>query len=82
MEDNGLAPANGPVIVTGASGGVGGLAIDMQQQAGGRRVPAKDQQVPALAIAGAHAQRKARHQCRQPVKATAFGVYIMFFGFF
>ncbi|WP_374260297.1 oxidoreductase [Zoogloea sp.] len=29
MEDNGLAPANGPVIVTGASGGVGGLAIDM-----------------------------------------------------
>ncbi|ENO93118.1 YhdH/YhfP family quinone oxidoreductase [Thauera sp. 28] len=29
MEDNGLAPANGPVIVTGATGGVGGLAIDM-----------------------------------------------------
>src|SRR5574343_1744319 len=29
MEDNGLKPENGPVIVTGASGGVGGLAIDM-----------------------------------------------------
>ena len=29
MEDNGLRPENGPVIVTGASGGVGGLAIDM-----------------------------------------------------
>ncbi len=29
MEDNGLTPANGPVIVTGASGGVGALAIDM-----------------------------------------------------
>ena len=29
MEENGLAPANGPVIVTGASGGVGCLAIDM-----------------------------------------------------
>ena len=29
MEENGLAPANGPVIVTGASGGVGGLAVDM-----------------------------------------------------
>ncbi len=29
MEDNGLAPANGPVIVTGATGGVGSLAIDM-----------------------------------------------------
>ena len=29
MEDNGLKPANGPVIVTGATGGVGGFAIDM-----------------------------------------------------
>lgn len=29
MEDNGLAPQNGAVIVTGATGGVGGLAIDM-----------------------------------------------------
>jgi alcohol dehydrogenase len=29
MEDNGLAPAKGPVIVTGATGGVGGLAIQM-----------------------------------------------------
>ncbi len=29
MEDNGLAPGNGPVIVTGATGGVGSLAIDM-----------------------------------------------------
>ena len=29
METNGLAPANGPVIVSGATGGVGSLAIDM-----------------------------------------------------
>ena len=34
MEDNGLAPANGPVIVTGATGGVGALAIDMLAQLG------------------------------------------------
>lgn len=34
MEDNGLAPANGPVIVTGATGGVGMLAIDMLNQRG------------------------------------------------
>lgn len=34
MEDNGLAPANGPVIVTGATGGVGGLAIDMLARRG------------------------------------------------
>ena len=29
MEDNGLKPENGPVLVTGATGGVGTLAIDM-----------------------------------------------------
>lgn len=34
MEDNGLAPENGPVVVTGATGGVGGLAIDMLARLG------------------------------------------------
>ena len=29
MELNGLAPANGPVIVSGASGGVGSIAVDL-----------------------------------------------------
>ena len=29
MEENGLTPAKGPVIVSGATGGVGSLAIDM-----------------------------------------------------
>lgn len=29
MEQNGQAPARGPIVVTGASGGVGSLAIDM-----------------------------------------------------
>lgn len=29
MEENGLRPSKGPVIVTGATGGVGSLAIDM-----------------------------------------------------
>ncbi|HUX23693.1 MAG TPA: alcohol dehydrogenase catalytic domain-containing protein, partial [Burkholderiales bacterium] len=29
MEANGLAPANGPVIVSGASGGVGSIAVDL-----------------------------------------------------
>lgn len=29
MESCGLAPANGPVLVTGATGGVGGLCVDM-----------------------------------------------------
>jgi len=29
MKQNGLAPANGPVIVSGASGGVGSIAVDI-----------------------------------------------------
>lgn len=34
METNGLAPGNGPVLVTGATGGVGGLAVDMMSGLG------------------------------------------------
>lgn len=34
MEDNGLTPVGGPVVVTGATGGVGGLAIDMLSRLG------------------------------------------------
>ena len=34
MEENGLAPANGPMIVTGATGGVGSLAVNMLAQKG------------------------------------------------
>ena len=34
MEVNGLAPANGPVVVSGATGGVGSLAIDMLARLG------------------------------------------------
>ncbi|WP_291992974.1 oxidoreductase [Candidatus Accumulibacter sp. ACC003] len=34
MEENGLEPSKGPLIVTGASGGVGSLAIDMLARRG------------------------------------------------
>lgn len=34
MEASGLSPQNGPVVVTGATGGVGGLAIDMLARLG------------------------------------------------
>lgn len=34
MEENGLRPDKGPVIVTGATGGVGSLAVDMLAQLG------------------------------------------------
>jgi acrylyl-CoA reductase (NADPH) len=36
MELNGLAPENGPVVVTGATGGVASIAIDMLAQRGYR----------------------------------------------
>jgi acrylyl-CoA reductase (NADPH) len=39
MEKEGLKPANGPVIVTGATGGVGSIAVDILS-AGGYRVVA------------------------------------------
>src|SRR5256886_299626 len=38
MEANGLAPVNGPVIVTGATGGVGSIAIDILSRLGYRAV--------------------------------------------
>jgi putative YhdH/YhfP family quinone oxidoreductase len=38
MEENHLRPANGPVIVTGATGGVGSLAVDMLAKRGYRVV--------------------------------------------
>ena len=34
MEQNGLKPANGPMVVTGATGGVGSIAIDMLSKLG------------------------------------------------
>lgn len=34
MEENGLTPAKGPVIVTGSTGGVGSLALDMLARTG------------------------------------------------
>ena len=34
MEDNGQAPGQGPILVTGATGGVGSLAIDMLASSG------------------------------------------------
>jgi acrylyl-CoA reductase (NADPH) len=56
MEQNGQAPHNGPVVVTGASGGVGSLAIDMLAGRGYEVVavsgkPAADEYLTALGAA-------------------------------
>ncbi|MGL4408125.1 oxidoreductase [Zoogloea sp.] len=55
MEDNGLSPDKGPVIVTGASGGVGGLAIDMLAGKGYEVVAltGKAEEEPYLKLLGA-----------------------------
>lgn len=55
MEHEGLAPGNGPVIVTGATGGVGGLAIDMLAGLGYQVVglTRKDSEVEYLKMLGA-----------------------------
>ena len=55
MEENGLTPAKGPVIVTGATGGVGSLAVDMLAQRGYRVVAltGKDSEADYLRSLGA-----------------------------
>lgn len=55
MEENGLRPSKGPVIVTGASGGVGSLAVDMLAQRGYHvlALTGKEQEAPYLRELGA-----------------------------
>lgn len=55
MEHNGLVPGAGPVVVTGATGGVGSLAVDMLAGAGYRvtAVTGKADALPYLETLGA-----------------------------
>jgi acrylyl-CoA reductase (NADPH) len=55
MEENGLRPGNGPVVVSGASGGVGSLVLDMLAGAGHEVVALtrKAHEAPYLAGLGA-----------------------------
>jgi NADPH2:quinone reductase len=56
MEQNGQVPGGGPIAVTGASGGVGSIAIDMLSARGYRvvAVSGKADAVPYLKELGAH----------------------------
>jgi len=76
MEHNGLAPGKGPVVVTGATGGVGSLAIDMLAQRGYEvvAVSGKAQQAAYLRELGA-AQVLARQEIdygSKPLEAERF----------
>jgi NADPH2:quinone reductase len=55
MEQNGQQPAGGPIVVTGASGGVGSIAIDMLGARGYRvvAVSGKEEAAPYLKELGA-----------------------------
>ena len=56
MEQNGLAPGNGPVLVTGATGGVGSIAIDILARLGYEvtALTGKEAQADYLKSLGAH----------------------------
>jgi NADPH2:quinone reductase len=56
MEQNGLKPANGPVVITGATGGVGSLALEMLSGLGYETtaVTGKASQIPFLKSLGAN----------------------------
>jgi acrylyl-CoA reductase (NADPH) len=55
LEDRGLQPESGPVLVTGASGGVGGTALAILAERGYEvwAVTGKEDEVPRLRILGA-----------------------------
>ena len=62
MERNGQAPGNGPVVVTGASGGVGSLAIDMLAGRGYQVVAVSGKPAADAYLTGLGAARVLRRQ--------------------
>lgn len=62
MEHNGLEPARGPVIVTGASGGVGSIAVDMLAGRGYEVVAVTGKPDSAAYLSGLGAARILRRQ--------------------
>ena len=77
MEQNGQDPAGGPIAVTGASGGVGSLAIDMLSARGYRvvAVSGKAAAVPYLKELGAHEVllREGLDLGSRPLETARFG---------
>ena len=76
MEHNGQTPAKGPIVVTGATGGVGSLAIDMLAARGYQvtAVTGKAAQIPYLKSIGA-AQVLLRNEIdfgKRPMEAAQF----------
>ena len=73
MERNGQAPSRGPIVVTGATGGVGSLAIDMLSARGYEiiAVTGKAESVDYLKSLGAsQVVLRARLRTRQPARSS------------
>jgi acrylyl-CoA reductase (NADPH) len=77
MEHNGQTPAKGPIVVTGATGGVGSIAIDMLSSRGYEviAVTGKAESADYLRALGASAVllRKEIDYGKRPLEAARFG---------
>jgi len=77
MEQNGQVPAGGSIAVTGASGGVGSIAVDMLSSAGYRvvAITGKAACIPYLQQLGAHEVllREQLDLGAKPLEAVRFG---------
>jgi len=77
MEHNGQTPAKGPIVVTGATGGVGSIAIDMLSNRGYQviAVTGKAESVDYLRSLGASQVllRKEIDYGKRPLEAARFG---------
>jgi acrylyl-CoA reductase (NADPH) len=77
MEVNGQAPGGGPILVTGATGGVGSIAIDMLKARGYRVIAltGKPAAVPYLKEIGADEvlQRQGLDLGTKPLESARFG---------
>jgi len=74
MQQNGQVPEMGPIVVTGASGGVGSLAIDILTQAGfeAHAISGKLEHFDDLIALGAKQciSRKDLYWCRRPLETS------------
>ena len=68
MEQNGLKPANGPVIVSGATGGVGSIAIEILARLGYRVVALTGKEHETEYLKGLGAQEVMLRQALDPAK--------------
>ncbi len=77
MEQNGQDPAHGPIVVTGATGGVGSIAIDLLSARGYEVVAltGKEDQHPYLSSIGAtdFLDRKTLDMGTRPLEKTLWG---------